>query len=158
MLGTLETRCCFVSDTKINPSILGTVGRRLKVEMKPLIWRGITHFVCSTGLGLNSIAAAMVVVLKNSYPEITLTFVLPSVEYTVFGSKQEQDFFTGISKEADEIVYASERTTGQSVQNCERYIIDNALYCICYAKNQSTAMRAVGYARDNRKSVIDLTA
>ena len=156
MLGTTETRCCFISDNKIHPSVMGAVGRRLKVEMKSLIWQGVTHFICGTELGLNPIAAAMVVVLKNDYPEITLTFVLPSEEYTVFRSKQEQDFFTWISQEADEIVYASERATGQSVQNCERYILDSALHCICYAKNQARARRAVEYARGNGKIMIEL--
>ena len=157
MLGTIETRRCFIGDARFHISVIGNVGKRLKQEMTRLISHGVTHFVCAAEAGLNSIAAAMAVVLKNDCPDITLTFVLPSEEYTVFGSKREQDFFAGISREADEILYASEYPSGQSAQICERQIIDSAMYCICHAKNQSKAKRAVEYARDNGKIIVDLT-
>lgn len=157
MISDTEHRCCFVSDTKIHASVMGGMGKRLKEEMTHLIGQGVTHFVCSTASGLNTLAAALVVVLRNDYPDITLSFVLPCEEYTVFASKDEQSFFAGISKETDEILFTSEQYTHRCVQVCERYIIDNTQYCICYAKNQSKAIRAMQYARGNDKNIIDLT-
>lgn len=157
MIGNPENRCCFVSDNRIHASVMGGVGRRLKEEMTRLIEQGVTHFICNTVSGLNTVAAALVVVLKNDYPDITLSFVLPCEEYSVFASKEDQNFFAGISKEVDEILYASERHTHNSIQICERFIIDNALHCICYAKNQSKAIRAMEYAQGKDKHIIDLT-
>lgn len=156
MLSSIEQRCCFVSDAKIHKLHIEYAIKRLNSEMNRLIEEGVRHFVCSSDQGLNFIAAGLTIALRESYPDIIFSLILPFSEYFPHLSEEERSFISDISREADEVQYLYDHPSRENMREYARYIIDNAMYCISFTKNQKRAVQLRNYAQSKNRRVIEL--
>lgn len=128
--------CCFTGHRMLTAQEETNIKRQLETEIRKLIAKEVTCFLAGGAIGFDMLAAQTVLRLKQSYPQIRLVLVLPCHNHTVGWSQPEKDSFAFISKHADETHYTAESFYVGCLHKRNRFLVDNAAYCLCYLKRQ----------------------
>lgn len=149
--------CCFTGHRKIPISEKNSIKQQLRSVIVNLIKNGIIYYGCGGALGFDTLAAQVVLELKNIYPNIKLIMVCPCKEQDKFWSEQDKERYKYILKHSDKVVYVSDTYTKECMMKRNRHLVDNSGYCICYLK-KSTGGTAytIEYAQKNKLNIINI--
>ena len=147
---------CFTGHRKIPTNQQETVARRLRENIIDLIHKGYMYFGAGGALGFDTLAAQIVLSLKETYPTIKLILVLPCLSQSDAWSLEDKSIYENIKGRADKVVYTSRDYTRGCMHKRNRHLVDNSSVCICYLteKTGGTAY-TVDYAKKNGLLVVN---
>lgn len=120
-----ERTCCFTGHRTICPDQYPDIQKRLASQVEQLILQGVCVFAAGGAIGFDTLAAEVVLELRNKYPQIKLILVLPCAGKV--SPKREQ-----IMAQADEVRVLAAQYHAGCMQVRNRYLVEHADYCLCY--------------------------
>ena len=128
-----KTACAFTGHRDVPSADSVRVAERLDELVEEMISRrGVTRFLAGGALGFDTEAARAVLRAKASHPEVELVLALPCREQTRGWSEGDKRTYDELLSLADSVVYVSERYFRGCMHKRNRYLIDNASWCIAY--------------------------
>ena len=148
---------CFTGHRKILSNEISTVKKRLVETISSSIEKGYCYFGAGGALGFDTLAAQVVLELKEKYPDIKLILVLPCPNQTRGWSEADVAEYERIKTEADKVVYTSDHYFRGCMQKRNRHLVDNSSLCICYLTESSGGTAyTVDYAVQNDLVVMNV--
>lgn len=149
--------CCFTGHRLIPQKEYLLVARQLQKEIIHLIEKGVVYFTAGGALGFDTLAAQMILSLKEQYPHIKLLLILPCKSQDRFWNTSDVFLYQQIIKECDQLTYISEEYTRDCMYKRNRRLVDCSQYCICYLTKQNGGTAyTVQYAQKKNLSIINL--
>ena len=142
----MESRtACFTGHRELPTDDLPEISKRLEDTLVKLIEQGYRYFGAGGALGFDTLAAQVVLRLRERYPQIRLILVLPCLNQTR-GWPQ-----------ADIVTYTSEHYFQGCMQKRNRHLVDNSSVCICYlTKPTGGTAYTVNYASEHGLTIINI--
>ena len=157
--------CCF---TGHRPDALPARGDEASEEMQSLVYLldraveraiedGVTEFYVGGAQGFDTLAAECVLRERKTNPELTLHLALPGQNQTNGWSARDQARYEAILREANEVWFAAELCSPESMKRRNRYLVDHAGRCIAYLRRmRGGTLYTVNYALDSEIPVDNL--
>ena len=157
--------CCF---TGHRPDALPAFGNEESEEMQTLSYLlsraveaaaedGVTEFYVGGAQGFDTLAAECVLRKKEQHPAISLHLALPGRNQTSGWSARDKARYQTILNAADEVWYAAELCSPESMRRRNRYLVDQTGRCIAYLRRmRGGTLYTVNYALDSGISVDNL--
>ncbi len=122
----IEKSCCFTGHRHIPEEKRSNLSAALRRIIKELVAEnGVTTFYAGGAQGFDTLAAMMVVEVREAFPNIRLIIVLPYANQTDrWGA-------------ADEVVCLSEHYYNGCMFVRNRYLVDHSSICVSYQTKQS---------------------
>lgn len=150
-----EKTCCFTGHRYILENKKEEIKDKTKEEVIKLINKGVIYFGTGGAIGYDTIAAEIVLELKEIYSNIKLILILPCFDQTKGWKEEDIEKYCKIKKKADKVKVLSEMYYIGCMHARNRYMVDNSSYCICYCKKTSGGtFYTVNYALKNNINVI----
>mgnify|MGYP004596036957 CR=1 FL=1 len=147
----IDKKCrtaCFTGHRELPTDDLPEIFKRLEDTLVKLIEQGYRYFGAGGALGFDTLAAQVVLRLRERYPQIRLILVLPCRIQTRGWSQADIDIYEEIKRRADKVTYTSESYFRGCMQKRNRHLVDNSSVCICYlTKPTGGTAYTVDYAR-----------
>ena len=142
-----EMTCCFTGHRQTPSEYLPAISKKLRDTLNFYIGQGYRYLGAGGALGFDTLAAQIVLELKQQYPDIKLVLVLPCKDQASHCIVQDKEAYEQIKARADKIVYTSERYFNGCMQKRNRHLLEHSSLCICYL-NKTTGETAytVDYA------------
>ena len=151
--------CCFTGHRHIPAAEYTALEKHLEEEIENLIHQGVRYFGAGGALGFDTLAALAVLRLRLLYPHIRLILVLPCKDQTKGWDRADKKIYNQILRQADKVVYVSQKYTSGCFQERNRHLVDHSAICLCYLTNpKSGTGYTANYARQNGLRVINLAA
>lgn len=133
----------------------------LKVQLtdllEDLIYQGYRYFGCGGALGFDTLAALVVLELRERHPEIKLILVLPCYDQCKSWFKKDITIFNEILKKANKVVYIEKNYTPECMFKRNRHLVDNSSLCVSYLTKESGGTAyTVKYAKENGVKILIL--
>ena len=129
----MESRtACFTGHRELPTDDLPEISKRLEDTLVKLIEQGYRYFGAGGDLGFDTLAAQVVLRLRERYPQIRLILVLPCLNQTRGWPQADIDAYEEIKRCADKVTYTSEHYFRGCIQKRNRQLVDNSSACICY--------------------------
>ena len=128
---------------------------RLREALEYLIGRGYVNFLSGAARGFDTIAAEIVISLREVYPWVRLTVVLPCADQAVRWNAEDKRRWENIVHNSDHVETLAPVYDKSCIFRRNRYLVDNAdLVLAAYHKGSSggTAM-TVDYAHKKQVEV-----
>ena len=152
-----EKTCCFTGHRELPEEQLPQLKQALFKVIVRLASQGVTRFACGGALGFDTLAAQMVLMVKEAFPQIELLLILPCKTQEKYWSKDEQKIYREILARADRVVFVSETYIQGCMQKRNRLLVKGSSVCVCYCtKKQGGTFYTVRYARQNGLNLINL--
>ena len=150
--------CSFTGHRKIPPEEQGTLKIKLYNLCENLITKnGVSYFYCGGAIGFDTLAANVILSLKDKYPNISLILSLPCKDQADKWNYNDKRAYEYILSFADEIIYLSETYNDKCMHKRNKYLVDNALYIITYLRKEKSGTQFTrNYAIKQNSVVIDL--
>ena len=157
--------CCF---TGHRPDALPAYGNEQAEEMISLVYLlnraveraiedGVTEFFVGGAQGFDTLAAECVIQQQEAHPSLTLHLALPGKNQTDGWNTRDKARYTSILNKANEIWYAAEICSRESIKRRNRYLVDHAGRCIAYLRRmRGGTLYTVNYALDSSIPVDNL--
>lgn len=135
---------------------------RLKEELKNSIVylienNGVTHFISGMALGVDMIAAEIVLNLKKKYPNITLECAIPCETQANYWTEKYRDRYFSIIEMSDKETLLQTHYSRDCMHKRNRYMIDNSDYVVAVWNGlPSGTGKTVLYAREKNKQIIQI--
>ena len=143
-----EKTCCFTGHRNIPSGMERQLFRVTEKCVERAIKDGYRYFGAGGALGFDTIAALVVLKLKECYPDIKLILVLPCLSQTKGWTKEDVAIYEDIKKQADKVVYTSQEYTRGCMHKRNRHLVDNSSLCICYlTEKKGGTFYTVNYAK-----------
>lgn len=111
---------------------------RLDMCIMSLAERGYERFVCGGAMGFDTLAACRVIAIKQRFPQIRLTLVLPCRDQTMkWNDTNAIALYQKIKGCADEVIYSSEVYTSGCMHLRNRTMADMSSVCVAYYNGSS---------------------
>ena len=150
--------CCFTGHRKISAANQLLLRGKIKTAVLSLIEKGYTDFVAGGALGFDTIAAEVVLSLKEDHPEIKLIIVAPYADQALEWDLNSQVTYHRIIEAADQYICLSQQYTDDCMKKRNRYMVDMSSVCISYCtRPRSGAAQTIGLARENGLDIIELS-
>ena len=128
-------RCCFTGHRVISTAERDKVQAALTEALEPLLDGGEDcRFLAGGAMGFDTIAAETVLVLRERYPRVQLTLVLPCVNQTLGWPPWAIERYERIRAQADEVIYTSKEYYDGCMLRRDRYLAENSDICIAYLR------------------------
>lgn len=128
----------------------------LKQILIELIEKGYCYFGAGGALGFDTVAALIVLRLKEIYTHIRLILVLPCKSQANSWKEKDKQVYEWIKSQADKVVYTSGDYTKGCMHKRNRHLVDNSSVCVCYlTESKGGTYYTVGYARSKNCKVIN---
>lgn len=149
--------CCF---TGHRPNWLPDFGNEACEGMQTLLFLleravaaaaedGVTEFFVGGAQGFDTYAAECVLRLRKEHPALSLHLALPGKNQPDSWCKSDQARYQAILCEANEVWYAAELCSPESMKRRNRYLVDHAGRCIAYLRRmRGGTLYTVNYAMD----------
>ena len=152
-----EKTCCFTGHRELPEEQLPQLRNALFKVIVRLASQGITRFACGGALGFDTLAAQMVLVVKEAFPQIQLLLVLPCKTQDKYWPKEDQEIYREILARADRVVFVSETYIQGCMQKRNRLLVEGSSVCVCYCtKKQGGTVYTLNYAQQKGLKVIHL--
>ena len=149
--------CCFTGHRHISEKKIESIRKNLKDTIIKAIENGYDTFYAGGAVGFDTMAAQIILELKEEYPKIKLKLALPCKSQTDGWDKNDVDEYDRIKKLADEVIYTSEENKKGCMHKRNRYLVDNSSLCICYmTKKSGGTAYTVKYAQNNGVMVVNI--
>ena len=151
--------CCFTGHRHIPENEHAVIQKRLETTIENLIRQGICCFSAGGAIGFDTMAARVVLRLKTKHPHIRLILVLPCKEQTNGWDETDIKIYNRILKQADKVVYISERYDENCMRKRNRHPVDHSRFCVCYLTDlPGGAAYTVSYAKQKGLRIINIAA
>lgn len=152
-----EKTCCFTGHRDIPGNEKAEIEKRLEEEVRKLIGDGFTSFAAGGALGFDTMAARMVLKLKEEFKELKLILILPCKDQARKWSAKNAYEYEMIKYYADEIRYIEEKYVNGCYQKRNRALVDASQVCIAYLRDLSSGTAyTCNYAKRRGVRVINL--
>ena len=152
-----ETTVCFTGHRDIPLRYVRAIELRLEAVLRDLIAKGYTDFAAGGALGFDTLAARMVLWLRDQYPHIKLHLILPCRNQTRGWSMRDIEIYEDILRDADDYLYTSEEYTRGCMHKRNRHLVDMSSVCVCYlTKDKGGTAYTVKYASNNNLRIINI--
>ncbi len=157
--------CCF---TGHRPDALPAYGNEQAEEMLSLVYLlnraveraiedGVTEFFVGGAQGFDTLAAECVIRQQEAHPSLTLHLALPGKNQTDGWNTRDKARYASILNKANEIWYAAESCSLESIKRRNRYLVDHAGRGIAYLRRmRGGTLYTVNYALDSSIPVDNL--
>ncbi len=135
---------------------------RLKDELRNMIIdlidnHGVSHFISGMALGVDMIAAEIVLELKKNYPNITLECAIPCETQARKWTEKYRDRYFSIIEMSDKETLLQTHYTADCMHKRNRYMVDKSDYVIAVWNGSSSGTgKTVLYAKENNKQIIQI--
>ena len=126
-----ETTCCFVGQRGLPKDKIEDIVKNLNQKIDNLIDQGVTNFISGGSLGLDQIAASLIVAKKEMGKNIRLIFALPYKNQDEHWKTEQKNLYHDLLAQADEVVHVSPQYGDGCIKKRNRYMVSRAAYCIC---------------------------
>lgn len=152
-----DKTCCFTGHRVILVHQRDRIYKALKIEIIKLIESGYCYFGVGGALGFDTLAAQVILELKQVYLHIKLILVLPCMEQTKGWSATDISIYEDIKNRCNKYTYTSEHYYSGCMHKRNRHLVDHSTVCIAYLTRQSggTAF-TVDYAKKHNVRVINI--
>ena len=150
--------CCF---TGHRPDALPAFGNEEAEEMQSLsdlliravdaaVEDGVTEFYVGGAQGFYTLAAECVLRAKEHHPALSLHLALPGRNQTSGWNARDKARYQAILDAANEVWYAAEVCSPESMRRRNRYLVDQTGRCIAYLRRmRGGTLYTVNYALDS---------
>ena len=157
--------CCF---TGHRPDALPAFGDERTEEMQHLLFLldraveaavedGVTEFYVGGAQGFDTLAAECVLRAKEGHPALSLHLALPGRNQTNGWNARDKARYQAIMDASNEVWYAAEVCSPESMRRRNRYLVDQAGRCIAYLRRmRGGTLYTVNYALDSGITVDNL--
>ena len=143
-----EKTCCFTGHRELPEEQLPQLKQTLFKVIVRLASQGVTRFACG---------GALVLMVKEAFPQIELLLILPCKTQEKYWPKEDQEIYREILARADRVVFVSETYTQGCMQKRNRLLVEGSSVCVCYCtKKQGGTFYTVRYARQKGLDLIHL--
>ena len=157
MIVVKEKTCCFTGHREIPSKAYQRLFSKTEEMVESLIKEGYLFFGAGGALGFDTIAALVVLKLKEKYPDVRLILVLPCLSQTRGWSSHDVGIYEDIKSRADKVVYTSEEYTRGCMHKRNRHLVDNSSACIAYlTENKGGTAYTVDYAQKHGLTVYNV--
>lgn len=124
--------CCFTGHRRIPHKQMEHVQIRLEETIRSLIQKGVIYYGAGGALGFDTLAAKMVLKVKEDHPEIKLILVLPCISQADWWDDVDRHVYEEIKHLADKVVYTAQGYTRECMHKRNRHLVDHSSVCVCY--------------------------
>lgn len=124
--------CCFTGHRTIPKAEEASVRNRVALAVLALYHKGYRTFIAGGALGFDTIAAEIVLALKERYPELSLLLVLPSGDQASRWRGAARAHYDAIKARADEVICLADRYYDGCMQARNRHMVSLSSACIAY--------------------------
>ena len=150
MIDMKSRTACFTGHRELPTDDLPEISKRVEDTLATLIEQGYRYFGAGGALGFDTLAAQVVLRLRERYPQIRLILVLPCLNQTRGWPQADIDTYEEIKRCADKVTYTSEHYFRGCMQKRNRHLVDNSSVCICYlTKPTGGTAYTVNYASEH---------
>ena len=133
------------------------IAARLERRVRKLVSLGVTRFFTGGNLGFDTLAAQVVLRVREDHPEVRLALVLPSRDQADKWPQRAVETYEDIKSRSDEVIYTSETGGYGAILRRNRYMMDESDYCLCYlTKTSGRTAELVRYAERTDHPVINI--
>ncbi|WP_040198378.1 SLOG family protein [Candidatus Soleaferrea massiliensis] len=152
-----EQTCCFTGHRDISEGDTAGIVRLLEYEVEKLICEGVCYFGAGGAQGFDTIAAQVVLKMRERHPQIRLILVLPCRDQTQRWNQKDKQIYDAILSRADKVVYLADQYYRGCMHQRNRYLVDHSGHCICYLRrDMGGTAYTVRYAKSKGVHVINL--
>lgn len=127
----------------------------LKEKIDELLQNGVTHFITGMAMGVDIMAAEIILELKKENPEITLECAIPCKNQCNRWQQIWIARYNEILKSADSVNVLSEKYTKSCMMDRNKYMVDNSQYVIAVWNGKPSGTgNTIKYANKKGKEVI----
>ena len=131
----MQQSACFTGHRTISGNILSLRRRLYKAIEKDIIQNEITDFYTGGAIGWDTLAAQVILKIRESYPQVKLHLILPcsNAEQTEKWTAEQKKEFHRILSLADDVEYTSQRYFNGCMKVRNARLVECATYkCYCY--------------------------
>ena len=122
-----------------------------------IVNHGATHFISGMALGVDMIAAEIVLELKKKYQDITLECAIPCETQANKWTEKYRDRYFSIIEMSDKETLLQTHYTADCMHKRNRYMVDKSDYIIAvWNGSPSGTGKTVLYAKENNKEIIQI--
>ncbi len=132
-----EFTCCFTGHREIAENEIKAIWEKTERKVLELFEKGVTVFEAGGALGYDTLAAEVVLSLREKYPQIKLRLILPCKDQARGWTTEDIIRYEGIKDMADEVIYTAETYYRGCMFVRNRRLVDDSAYCICFKKRAS---------------------
>ncbi len=155
---TPEITCCFTGHRDISRLQYMKIGKRVETEILKLYERGVRRFIAGGALGFDMICSVVTHNLRAVRPDICLTLALPCRDHTSNWKAIDRAQMNTLIRNADEVVYVSEKYDTGCMFRRNRYMVERSAFCISYCVRRSGgSYYTVGFAKKRGLEVIEIS-
>ena len=150
--------CCFTGSREMASISRRDLANKLENLIVELIEKeGYTDFRAGGARGFDTLAALVVLKLREKYPNIKLHLFLPCKNQEKLFSNQEQHFYRLILQRADTYFFVQENYSNSAMFARNRALVNGADLCIALPLSAHGGTQyTVGYARKQGVPIINL--
>lgn len=127
-----DMTCCFTGHRQLPPFEVDQLEARLERTLRRLIRDGFTYFGAGGAKGFDTLAAQMVLRLRDEFSHIRLILVLPCENQADGWTAAEKAVYEDIKRRADKVVYVSRAYTDDCMKRRNRHLVDHSAVCVSY--------------------------
>ena len=135
------------------------------VALKKLMWkemrrlieeRGVRHFISGMAMGADTYAAELVLMLRDTYPGITLECAIPCVEQTKLWPEEDRERYLSLLEQADRETLVQREISEGCYRKRNRYMVDNSAFVLAVwnGRGRSGTQSTVDYAKKQGREII----
>lgn len=129
---TKPNTCCFTGHHLLPAEEISEIEHCIEKQVQRLMEQKVFCFAAGGAIGFDTIAAQVILKLKQIYPEVKLILVLPCRNQSAKWKLEDKNKYEEILSNADQIIYTSEHYWKGCMQKRNRYLVDMSTYCIFY--------------------------
>lgn len=150
-----EKTVCFTGHREMPADQLKTILQSTADAVFNLYERGYRIFCVGGALGYDTLAARVVLALRQRYPDVRLHLYLPCPEQADKWSDSDRKMYEVIKKAADAVTVCSPHYTRFCMHERNRQLVNASSVCICYLTKQTGGTAyTVRYATEKGLEVI----
>lgn len=151
-----EHSCAFTGHRSIPRSDYEKIRDNTAAAIRNLVLRGFFHFIVGGALGFDTLAARIVLSLREEYPEIRLTVAVPCEGQADGWREADRIRYEKIIEHADCALLLSRGYSRSAMLKRNRFMIDNAAVCVAYlSKSRGGTAYTVDYAKSRGLEIIN---
>ena len=134
-MSLIEQTCCFTGHRIISNEKKKAIFNKTREVVVSLIEKGVRFFGVGGAIGYDTIAAHVILSLKDKYPFIKLIVVCPCKNQDLKWNEVDKRVYRDILNSADKVVVLADTYYDGCMQARNKHLVDNSKYCVCYLEH-----------------------
>ncbi len=152
-----HTTACFTGHRAIPPASHSRIVQKTADAVMQLYKEGYRTFCAGGALGFDTLAARVILILRQIHPDIRLHLVLPCPEQAARWSEEDKKVYEDLKTAADQVTFTCEHYTSFCMHARNRQLVDLSSACICYlTKNKGGTAYTVDYAKKKGLTILSV--